>query len=82
MLGLFYPHENTSILFCHLIIRFKKNKKGVPGWLPSGASQPVIECLPLAQEVIPGSWDQVMHQAPSACVSATLTNNINNKKTK
>ena len=24
----------------------------------------VVECLPLAQVVIPGSWDQVLHQAP------------------
>ena len=24
----------------------------------------VVECLPLAQVVIPGSWDQVPHQAP------------------
>ena len=24
----------------------------------------VIERLPLAQVVIPGSWDQVLHQAP------------------
>ena len=39
----------------------------------------VFECLPLAQVVIPGSWDRVPHQAPcrepaspSACVSASL----------
>ena len=39
----------------------------------------VVECLPLAQVVILGSWDQVLHWAPlrepaslSACVSASL----------
>ena len=38
-----------------------------------------VEHLPLAQVVIPGSWDRVLHQAPcrepaspSACVSASL----------
>ena len=39
----------------------------------------VVASLPSAQVVIPGSWDQVLHQAPcgepvspSACVSASL----------
>ena len=39
----------------------------------------VVERLPLAQVVIPGSWDQVLHWAPhgepaspSPCVSASL----------
>ena len=39
----------------------------------------VVEHLPLAQGVIPGSWDRVLHWAPcrepaspSACVSASL----------
>ena len=39
----------------------------------------VIECLPLAQGLIPGSWDQVPHRAPleepaspSSYVSAPL----------
>ena len=38
-----------------------------------------VERLPLAQGIIPGSWDQVPHRAscmqaasPSACVSASL----------
>ena len=41
----------------------------------------VVERLPLAQGVIPGSWDQVLHRAPrgepaspSACVSVSLMN--------
>ena len=40
----------------------------------------VVEHLPLAQVVIPGSWDGVLHWAPhrepaspSACVSASLS---------
>ena len=40
----------------------------------------VVECLPLAQSVIPGSWDQDPHQAPcrepassSTYVSASLS---------
>ena len=46
----------------------------------------VVEQLPLAQGVIPGSWDQVLHQAPhrepvspSACVSASLSMSLMNK---
>ena len=41
----------------------------------------VVECLPLAQGVILGSWDRVPHQAPyrepsspSAYVSVSLMN--------
>ena len=40
----------------------------------------VLERMPSAQGMIPGSWDQVPHQAPcmgpaspSACVSASLS---------
>ena len=39
-----------------------------------------VECLPLAQGMVPGSWDQIPHQAScmepassSACVSASLS---------
>ena len=46
----------------------------------------VVEHLPLAQVVIPGSWDQVSHGAsprepasPSACVSASLFLSLMNK---
>ena len=46
----------------------------------------VVEHLPLAQVVIPGSWDEVPHQAPhrepaspSACVSASLSLSLMNK---
>ena len=46
----------------------------------------VVECLPLAQIMIPGSWDQVPHQAPhrdpvslSAYVSASLCMSLMNK---
>ena len=45
-----------------------------------------IEHLPLAQVVIPGSWDQVLHQdphgepaSPSAYVSASLSVLLMNK---
>ena len=40
----------------------------------------VVEHLPSAQGVIPGSWDRVLHRArhrelasPSACVSASVS---------
>ena len=46
----------------------------------------VVEHLPSSQSVIPGSWDQVLHQAPcmepaspSACVSAPLSVSLINK---
>ena len=46
----------------------------------------VVECLPSAEVMIPGSWDQVPHQAPcgepaspSACVSASLCVCLMNK---
>ena len=49
------------------------------GWGRLGGS--VTERLPLAQGIIPGSWDRVLHQAPCrepaspfACVSASLMN--------
>ena len=45
-----------------------------------------VEHLPLAQGVTPGSWDQVLHQAPyeepaspSACVFASLSVSLMNK---
>ena len=49
-------------------------------------SDSVVEHLPLAWVVIPGSWDRVPHQAPSgepaspsACVSASLCVSLMNK---
>ena len=46
----------------------------------------VVECLPLAQVLIPGSWDEVLHQvslrepaSPSAYVSACLCVSLINK---
>ena len=46
----------------------------------------VVECLALAQGMIPGSWDQVPQQAPcgepaslSAYVSASLSVSLMNK---
>ena len=46
----------------------------------------VVEHLPLAQVVNPGSWDRVLHQAshrepvsPPACVSASLSMSLMNK---
>ena len=56
--------------------------KGI--WEHLGGS--VIERLPLAPVVIPGSWDPVLHQAPwreptspSAYVSASLLVSLMNK---
>ena len=50
----------------------------------SGGS--AVEHLPLAQVMIPGTWDRVLHQAPlkesatpSACVSASLCVPLMNK---
>ena len=46
---------------------------------------PVVEHLPLAQVLIPGSWDQVLHQAPwrkpllPLPVSASLCMSLMNK---
>ena len=49
-------------------------------------SSSVVEHLPLAQGVIPGSWDRVPHQdprmepaSPSACVSASLSLSLVNE---
>ena len=46
----------------------------------------VVERLPLAQGVTPGSWDRVLRRAPymepaspSACVSASLSGSLMNK---
>ena len=47
----------------------------------------MVECLPLAQVVIPEFWDQVLHQGtpcrepapPSAYVSASLSLSLMNK---
>ena len=46
----------------------------------------VAEHLPLAQVMIPGSWDEVLHRtpckasaSPSACVSASLSVSLMNK---
>ena len=54
--------------------------------LPGHLGGSVVEHLPLAQVVILGSWDRVLHQAPcgkpaspSACVSAPLSLSLMNK---
>ena len=46
----------------------------------------VVECLSLAQDMIPGSLDGVPHQAPcrepaspSACITASLSVSLMNK---
>ena len=42
----------------------------------------VIECLPLVQVVIPGSWDRVLHRAPHgkpASPSASLSVSLRSK---
>ena len=45
-----------------------------------------VECLSLAQDVIPGFWDRVSHRAlceepafPSACVSASLSLSVSHE---
>ena len=60
----------------------KSNKK-VPTGHGGGS---VVECLPSAQGVIPGSWDRVPHRAPcrkpaspSASVSASHSVSLMNK---
>ena len=55
--------------------------------MPGGS---VAECLPLAQGMILGHWDQVPHQAhhhrepasPSTYVSASLSGSLQNKEIK
>ena len=49
----------------------------------------VVQCLPLAQRMILGSWDQVLHRAPgrepaspSAYVSASFSVSLINKEIK
>ena len=45
-------------------------------------SDSVVERLPLAPVIIPGSWDRILHQAPhrvSAYVSASLCVSLMNK---
>ena len=32
----------------------------------------VVKCLPLAQVMIPGSWDQIPHQAPQGSLLLPL----------
>ena len=67
-----------KVQYPFLIIKRKKKKKKETSTGHLGGS--VIEHLPLAQVVIPGSWDQVPHRAPcmepaspSAYVSASLS---------
>ena len=71
-----YTEETRNMLKCKLkaLLFFLKNISFL-GRL--GGS--VVEHLPLAQVVFPGSWDQVLHQAPqgkplspSPYVSASL----------
>ena len=50
------PLPKTLHRPCHI----SAQKAAVLGHL--GGS--VVECLPLAQFVIPGSWDRVLHRAP------------------
>ena len=33
----------------------------------------LVKCLPLAQVMIPGSWDQIQHQAPCLVGNLVLT---------
>ena len=76
-LGLFILNYNCNMCACmftqHLAALKKKKCLGSLG----GS---VVECLPLVQVMIPGSWDQVPHRAPhrepaspSASVSASLS---------
>ena len=66
---------------------YKQVKKPVRKILYEGClGGSVVEHLPLAQVMIPGSWDQVPYWAPcreptspSACVSASLSVSLMNK---
>ena len=73
--------KNTEISVCNG--RLSLIKKDLQGHL--GGS--MVEHLPLAQGVIPGSWDRVPHQVPhrepassSAYVSVSLSVSLMNKK--
>ena len=65
--------ELSAPFFCKLEIALK-NKIYWDAWMA------VVECLPLAQGMLPRSWDRVLHRAPcmepaspSTCVSASLS---------
>ena len=60
--------------------------KCLKGKLRGSLGGSLVWCLPLAQGMIPGSWDRVPHRAPyrepaspSACVSASLCVSLMNK---
>ena len=74
-----------------LVLQKKRDYPGATGFFIKGGDEghlggSVVEHLPLAQVMIPRSWDRVLHQAayrepasPSACVSASLSVSLMNK---
>ena len=68
---------NIYTMECYSAIKRKKARR-------LGSSE--VECLPLAQGMIPGSWDRVLHRtpcgelaSPSACVFASVSVSLINK---
>ena len=59
--------------------RDREREEGIKSSFLEHPGGSVVECLPLAYVMIPGSWDQVPHwgprrepASPSACVSISL----------
>ena len=75
----------TLYTFCPTIIPQARSQRGLASLYRRSGREGrlgglVVECLPSAQGMIPGSWDQVLHRAhcrepasSSACVSASLS---------
>ena len=72
------PASSTKFLFWLILLISLFSHKNIS--LQGCLGRSVVERLPLAQALILGPWDRVLHQAPgrepaspSACVSASVS---------